>query len=261
VEASSVHWVIQENQGDSGNVRRMAQALELDGHIPHLVRLTKGPDIPPIPDLPDKGPIVCHGQGFITRALHHPRLKHGLFFNPDRFRWEMFCSGWQGAMLSLDGRVMALSDAQDFLENGTSAFIRPDADSKVFDGGIYDAPSLAAATEQAEVPPTTLVVVASPLNIQAEWRFFVVAREIVGCSEYRRFGRPSIDGAVPHLAIELATELALRWSPADVYCLDLASCDDRIGVLEANCFNGSRFYGAVVERVLRAVNKFVQSYQ
>jgi hypothetical protein len=83
----------------------------------------------------------------------------------------------------------------------------------------------------------------------------------VGCSEYRRFGRPSIDGAVPHAAIELASELASRWSPADVYCLDLASSGERIGVLEANCFNGSRFYGAVVERVLRAVNEFVLSHQ
>jgi hypothetical protein len=260
VEASSVHWVIQENQGDSGNVRRMVRALELDDHVPHLVGLTKGTEIPPIPDLPDEGPIVCHGQGFITRALHHPRLKHGLFFNPDRFRWEAFRSGWEGAMLSSDGRVMALSDAKDFLQSGATAFVRPDSDTKVFDGGVYNASSLTAATEGIAVPSTP-VVVASPCSIQAEWRFFVVAGEIVGCSEYRRFGRPSIDGAVPHLAIELAAQLALRWSPADVYCLDLASCDDRIGVLEANCFNGSRFYGAVVERVLRAVNVFVQSHQ
>jgi ATP-grasp domain, R2K clade family 3 len=260
VEASSVHWVIQENQGDSGNVRRMVQALELDDHVPHLVALTKGTDIPPIPDLPDEGPIVCHGQGFITRALHHPRLKHGLFFNPDRFRWEAFRSGWEGAILSSDGRVMALSDAKDFLQSGATAFVRPDSDTKVFDGGVYDASSLTTATEGIAVPSTP-VVVASPCSIQAEWRFFVVAGEIVGCSEYRRFGRPSIVGAVPHLAIELAAQLALRWSPADVYCLDLASCGDRIGVLEANCFNGSRFYGAVVERVLRAVNVFVQSHQ
>ncbi len=260
MEASSVHWVIQENQGDSGNVRRMVQALELDDHVPHLVGLKKGTDIPPIPDLPDEGPIVCHGQGFITRALHHPRLKHGLFFNPDRFRWEAFRSGWEGAMLSSDGRVMALSDAKDFLQSGATAFVRPDSDTKVFDGGVYDASSLTAATEGIAVPSTP-VVVASPCSIQAEWRFFVVAGEIVGCSEYRRFGRPSIDGTVPHLAIELAAQLALRWSPADVYCLDLASCGDRIGVLEANCFNGSRFYGAVVERVLRAVNVFVQSHQ
>lgn len=104
-------------------------------------------------------------------------------------------------------------------------------------------------------------MVASPRTIEAEWRFFVVDGEIVGCSEYRRWGYPSIDGAVPRLAIDLATELASRWSPAGVYCLDLASSGDRMGIVEANCFNASRFYAVVLDRVLRAVNAFVLSHQ
>src|SRR5215469_2354595 len=64
-----VHWIIQENQGDSDTVRRMVSALESDRHVPHLVWLTKSLDVPPIPDLPDDVVIVCHGQGFTTRAL------------------------------------------------------------------------------------------------------------------------------------------------------------------------------------------------
>jgi hypothetical protein len=163
-------------------------------------------------------------------------------------------------MLSSDGRIMSLSDARDFLRNGTKAFVRPDSDSKSFDGGVYDASGLVAATPEIRVAPTTPVIVASPCTIDAEWRFFV-DREIVGCSEYRRWGRPSLDGSVPHVAIDLAAEVATRWSPADVYCLDLAASRDRIGVVEANCFNASRFYAAVVERVLRAVNAFVLSHQ
>jgi hypothetical protein len=61
-----VHWIIQENQGDSDSVRRIVQALESVGHVPHLVWLTKSLDVPSIPDLPDDAAIVCHGQGFIT---------------------------------------------------------------------------------------------------------------------------------------------------------------------------------------------------
>jgi hypothetical protein len=200
------------------------------------------------------------GKGFVTRALHHPRLKPGLFFDAETFRWAAFRSGWEGAILSSDGRVMALSDARDFLQNRATAFVRPDSDSKVFEGGVYDASSLEAVTKQTAVPNATPVIVASPLNIEAEWRFFVVNREIVGCSEYRRWGRSSNDGSVPHAAIDLA-DLALRWSPADVYCLDLAASGDRVGVVEANCFNASRFYSAVIERVLRAVNAYVLTRQ
>jgi hypothetical protein len=147
------------------------------------------------------------------------------------------------------------------LRDGATAFVRPDSDSKAFDGGVYDASGLSSAAPEMCVLPTTAVMVASPCTIEAEWRFFIVDREIVGCSEYQRWGRPSMNGAVPHVAIDLAAELACRWSPADVYCFDLAASGDRIGVVEANCFNASRFYAAVVERVLRAVNQFMLSSQ
>jgi hypothetical protein len=102
----------------------MVQALESDGHVPHLVWLNKSLDVPLIPNLPDDAPIVCHGQGFVTRAPHHPRLKAGLFFDPETFPWEAFRSGWGEAILSSHGRVMALSDARDFLQNGATAFVR-----------------------------------------------------------------------------------------------------------------------------------------
>ena len=42
-----VHWIIQENQGDSTGVRRMVQALESDSHVPHLLWLNKSLDVPP----------------------------------------------------------------------------------------------------------------------------------------------------------------------------------------------------------------------
>jgi hypothetical protein len=113
---ATVHWIIQENQGDSNSVRRIVRALESDHHVPHLVWLTKSLDVPPIPDLPDDAAIVCHGQGFVTRALHHPRLKPGLFFDPEQFQWSAFRSGWEGAMLSSDGRIMSLSDRGSFSE-------------------------------------------------------------------------------------------------------------------------------------------------
>ena len=185
-------------------------------------------------------------------------VSHELLPLDSTFRWTAFRSGWGAAVLSSDGRVMALSDARDYLQNGVTAFVRRDSHSKIFHGGVYDASGLAATTNQA-VPDTTPVIVASPLNIEAQWRFFVVNREIVGCSEYRRWGRPSNDEPVPHVAIDLAADLALRWSPSDIYCLDLAVSGDRLGVVEANCFNASRLYSADIERILRTVNGYVLS--
>ena len=65
---------------------------------------------------------------------------------------------------------------------------------------------------------------------------------------------------MPYAAIDLAADLAAHWSPAEVYCLDLAAAGDRIGIVEANCFNAARFYGADGDAILRAVNAHVLSH-
>jgi ATP-grasp domain-containing protein len=241
-------------------VRAMVDALGADGHVHHLVWLNKGLEIPVIPDLPDGTPLVCHGPAFIPRALNHARLRSGLFFDSATFCWSAFSTGWKGSMLSSDGRVVSLSAARELLHSGAKAFVRPDSDSKLFEGGVYDSSALGAILKESRVSGATPVVVASPVNIDAEWRFFVVASEIVGCSEYRRWGRLSTQGSVPQAAVEFAQETALKWSPHNIYCLDLASADGRLGVLEANCFNASRLYGAVVSRVLQAVNAYVLAH-
>lgn len=256
---TAVHWIIQENQSGPLGGYGMVEALAASGHVPHLVRLERGAGVPAIIGLPDEAPIVCHGPGFITRAWGHPRLQPGLFFDPATFRWSAFRAGWGAAMLAADGRVVTLSEALDRLADGASAFIRPDADSKAFDGAVYDAGGLARATAALRDADSMPVVVAAPIQVDAEWRFFVIDGEIVACSEYRRWGEPSIEGAVPYAAIDLAAELAARWSPAPVYCLDLAATESRIGVVEANCFNAARFYGADGHAILRAVNAHVLS--
>jgi len=51
-------------------------------------------------------------------------------------------------MLSFDAQIMSLPDARDFLRDRATAFVRPDSDSKIFDGGLYDESSLTSAITQ-----------------------------------------------------------------------------------------------------------------
>jgi hypothetical protein len=43
-----------------------------------------------------------------------------------------------------------------------------------------------------------------------------------------------------------------------VTCIDIASSGDHFGIVEANCFNASRFYSADVEIVVAAVSSYVR---
>jgi ATP-grasp domain, R2K clade family 3 len=252
----SVHWVIQENQGDDDGLRELVEALHSEGHVTHLVWFTKGDEIPAIPNLPSHVPIVCYGPALVKRTAHHPRLKSGLFFDEENFRWSALCANWGKAMLSDDGEVVPLSAADEELRQRGPLFVRPDSDSKVFEGRVYNATDFANA-HRTIVNHLVPVVVATPIPVDMEWRFFIVDREIVGCSEYRQSGKYSITAAVPQRAIEFAGDVAARWSPAAVYCLDVGTSGERLGVIEVNCFNGSRFYGAPKIRILRAVNDYV----
>lgn len=254
---TQVHWVVQANQGNPVEVEAIVRAIDEDGHVAHLVPLQKGLGMPDIPELNESAPIVCHGAGFVTRAWEHPLLRRGLFFDPARFRWSIFRHSWPEAMLCPDGVTLPWAAAVELLRSrGKPAFVRPDEDSKLFDGGLCTADSLLTTGRNA-----IDVVVALPVEIEAEWRFFIVNGEVAGCSEYRRWERPSTEGAVPQRAIAFAAGAAAHWGPAAVYCLDLAAeaGTGRIGIVEANCFNAARFYSANVAQVLRAVNAHVLS--
>jgi hypothetical protein len=56
-------------------------------------------------------------------------------------------------------------------------------------------------------------------------------------------------------------ELDLAWCAAPLVptCIDVASSADRFGVLEANCFNASRFYAADTATVLARVSAHVRA--
>ena len=160
-------------------------------------------------------------------------------------------------MLSADGRAVTVAEAALMLRQRGPSFLRPDSDSKQFDGGVYEPERFERLRRALAIADSMPAVIASPVRLDAEWRFFVVDGEVAGCSEYRRRGRISTEGSVPRGAMEFAAETAKEWGPADVYCLDLGASEGRIGIVEANCFNASQFYGAPVDRVLRAVNEFV----
>ena len=151
---------------------------------------------------------------------------------------------------------MAVADALDALER-EPLFVRPDADSKSFDGGIF----ADAATLRAQLGTTSLTaqaIVARVRPVDAEWRCFVVDGNVIDSSEYRRAGRPSVYRGAPPRAIELAERAAARWAPSPVTCIDIASSGDHFGVVEANCFNAARFYACDPLIVLAAVAHHVR---
>jgi hypothetical protein len=196
--------------------------------------------------------LSFYGASFVPRIATLTRCRPGIFFEEANFRWSTLQSHWREWMFSRDGEIMSLADACAYMANQRNAcFLRPDADSKLFDGGLFDDDAVLALTTR--IGGGERVVVAANRAIDAEWRCFVVNGEVVGSSEYRRNGRPSFYRDAPPRVLEVAAAVIGRWNPAAVYALDLARNGDQIGVLEVNCFPASRFYAADIADVLNAV--------
>jgi hypothetical protein len=192
-------------------------------------------------------PTVVHGRKTLLHASRlDPLYRRAVFFDPNRFTPVAYRAEWGRRMLNADQQLVTWNEAA--LTNAHSAlFIRPNDDDKRFTGRVFARGEFAMLGESE---PNAMVVIARPRDIDAEARFFVVEREIVGASFYR----PNADPRVPSAMLEFAREAAAAWGPDDVYTLDVARVEGTFAIVEANCFNGSRFYGADVVSIVRRVS-------
>ena len=245
-------WLIQKNQSDRVAVLGVEDNLDSLG-----VRWTEveidlqSLHLPQIDGLTDSDIVICHGPGFVRRYSNtSSQLQRGCFFNPETFRWSQFQQHWRDEMLSIDAR---LSTVDELRVNPPEfpVFIRPDADSKAFEGGVWS--SSEWETLAARLSPDLEVMVASPVRVDAEYRVFVVNSQVVAASEYRSAGQPSINGFVPDGVIDLAFKADSVWHPADAYVMDIARSGTRYGIVETNCIMASRYYGADPKAILVAL--------
>jgi hypothetical protein len=250
-------WVLQAELRDRAFLADLVATLAVLGEtalvIPVVPRST---ELPPLPAEVEAGPIVCYGPRFVPRVLDHAAWRPGIFFDRNAFRWSVMRAQWGTDMFAEDGYATTLADALALVADAPR-FVRPDADDKLFDGGVHDLDSLRAAIGDADRGAP--VIVGSQRPVDAEWRCFVVGGEVIDGSEYRRAGRPSLHRGIPPRVIELVETAASRWTPASVVCIDVASSGDRFGIVEANCFNASRFYAADTATVVAAVTQFASS--
>jgi hypothetical protein len=198
------------------------------------------------------------GPSFVPRIAIETMWRPGIYFDPATFRWSVMEEHWRGLMFTPDGAVTTAREVLEELETSGPLFVRPDEDSKAFDGGTYtDASELRAALGSHDL--AVAVVRGRATTVDAEWRCFVVGGEVVDASEYRRAGSPSFHRGAPARVLDLVDAALARWSPAPVTCIDVASSGGHFGIVEANCFNAARFYAADAGTVLAAVAAHVRS--
>jgi len=253
----SLVWLIQsnlKNQTTANQIRATLELLSTDFISVPLVPFSS--EIPEIkwPSVPSA--VICWGPSFVPRMLNFSHLSPGIWYHQHKFKWSVFHAHWGDLMLSRDGTISTFKSVISNLSSDP-IFIRPDEDNKAFTGGVFSAdlrPKLPSSFDE-NLP----VITSRPQRIEHEWRFFIVGKTIAGASSYRVAGVPNTQGLVPEIAINLVKLAINKWRPADVFCLDIGFNGERYGIVEANCFNASRFYQANTVKVIQAINAFIRS--
>lgn len=251
-------WIVQTNvepeSTSAAALHRACSALQSPFHeISVIAGSATLPDMPRV-----DGPVVLHGRTtLILRALEHPKWRHGIFFDPASFQHSAYVAAYGQSMLNADAQVMSWEALlREARAPEDQVFLKPNDDLKHFTGQVLrfsECADLYRTLRETPRPvePTSEVVVGRPCEVDAEWRLFIVEGAIVTGSMYR----PSGDSNLPGELIDFAKKIVSGWVPASVFVLDVARVEGAWKIVECNCFNGSRFYSADVERLVLAVSE------
>jgi len=250
-------WIIQGNLHPTGDVDTsgmLARACQ-EAECP-FVRVKVIPSSTEMPEITGvSAPFVFYGYSTpITNAHRSSQWSSGVFFDPELFRPSVYADRYGDLYLNPDTRV--LSHEQFIAEShrpDEGFFIRPDDDLKEWTGQVMSFAEYVAWHGNLE--PTRHIAVSAPKAVESEWRVFLVDGQPVASSQYR----PQATHWVPVEVEAFARRAAARWSPVPVYGMDVASVEGELKLIELNCFNGSSFYLADINRIVRTVSVFMEA--
>jgi hypothetical protein len=141
-------------------------------------------------------------------------------------------------------------------------FVRPDANDKVFPGGVVRHGDLGAWLAQADVDvleDTLLCVVARAEKITTEYRLWLADGKLVTASRYLHHDKVDHRRGCPVPVLDFAEEVASKWSPHRLFCLDVAVlANSTLGVLECGSVHTCGLYAADEEAIVEAMGRIAQ---
>lgn len=217
-----------------------------------------------------EGPVVFHGS--LQGAEVAKKSGMTVYENAD----QLLCSYYYPRIgdMCLNRRHVflpfgSLTNMKDFLLSTLGAgsgclFVRPDSNRKLFSGQVITRETWDRDVEflgfyDDVVKPETMVVVAPPVNVVKEWRFFVSQGRVITGSLYvtgRDHTRRPADSVALSRAADFVEECTNRgYDPSPVWVLDL--CETSSGghhILEVGSFSSAGLYAADTDLLVRAVN-------
>ncbi|CUH53259.1 ATP-grasp domain-containing protein [Shimia marina] len=255
-----MQWIIQ----DFEDTRKLGQILaelgrDVSWHkvVPFVGELT------PEPVIRNPKSVLLFGAYSLWKYADSHDLFPGVF----RIAPFLYEDVWRPYLLNgSEALVMPLSDCVERLAPSECMwFLRPVEDSKEVPGRVLPAAEIVALAQRVtqlsleELPigslrPDTEIMLSAPQAIEAEWRLWIVAGQVVSYSRYKQAGKVAYVQDIPLDALAFAQKMvALNPDYSAAYVMDICQTADGFCIIETNCINAAGFYAADIKAIVAAL--------
>lgn len=214
-----------------------------------------------IEDLKEVNPNLSEEQLQFS-DIYIQNLKNGLFYNEKSFD-QNYYGKLDLPLLNAHSQNLPIKDHLDTSFN-EPVFIKPSRDQKAFGPGIlepgYTIKDFIFSQVHENFYLEEIAIIAPVKHIYAEYRFFVVDKEVITGSQYRNSTQLFVSEYVPEYIQEAAKEYAKLYQPHDIFTMDLADTPEGIKIIEYNCWNASGLYKTNVPKIFNAVQDFKEQH-
>lgn len=254
-----MHWVLQNNLFDERGWDHLVSTLERLG-IPYSVHKVVpfvGELVPP-PEVSHSN-VICVG----SYSLRHEARRHGWspgVFDLADIDFTTQREHWGSHLLNANARISAFGDAVV----NEPTFIRPTNDSKCFTGRVIEEAEFTAwqravkdlgSVDGSTLTPDTSIMLATPEEIHAEYRCWVVRGKVVTSSLYKRGARVFYQSDVDPLVVQYAQARVAEWAPCEAFVLDVCDTPRGMRIVEINTLNAAGFYAADLQQLVFALEE------
>lgn len=255
-----MHWILQNNIFAENGWTTMVETLERFD-IPHSVHKVVPfvGELIPEPELAHPN-VICMG----TYSMRHVARRNG--WQPGVFDlieqdFEKQKAHWGAHLLNFGSVVTPFRDAAFTDER---MFVRPANDMKHFAGRIFEREEFLDwqrrvcelnLDDSGSLTPDTMIQLAVPTVIHAEYRYWIVKGKIVTRSLYKRGDQVFYSDDVDERLDRYVEDRVAEWSPHETFVIDVCDTPDGIRIVEINTLNASGFYAADVQKLVLSLEE------
>lgn len=273
-----VKWLIEDYEHDS-SLQPLMDEIKKQGMELKVVKYEPW-ESGEFNQYPNEDCVVFYGTLNLGRQLQKEKgWIPGVYCNFQNLCCITYYSYWAKYLFNSDYIMLPMMEIKrredyvfDMFGVDDCIFIRPNSGAKTFTGQVLkreeiDQEFKLFGNYAAKPLDQIITVISSAKVIEKEWRFVVINKKVVACSQYRDFAKEKVSDNKKkyELFIEEGSEIGAKllveriaaeeWQPDIAYTLDICKSNGKYSLLEANSFSCSGLYEGKPEPIVKEISK------